>query len=148
MPNAVERVKRMHDTRRTLESTLRNAQEVQRLQYDKKHQPHQFRKGDHVMLSTKNLALKQPSKKMIDKFIGPFVVQDAVGAQAYRLRLPPSYRMHNVFHVSLLKPYHHRTGEPEVNVSAPEVAENGGEQWIVQKILDKRTRRGKTEYLA
>jgi len=64
-----------------------------------------YKLGEHVLLSVKNLKLRQPSKKLSEKYIGPFVVVEAVGAQAYRIRLLPKYRMHNVFYVSLLKPY-------------------------------------------
>ena len=65
------------------------------------------------MLSTRNLKQKRPSKKTSHKFAGPFRVEDKIGAQAYRLTLPNSYRIHNTFHVSLLEPYRHRAGDPE-----------------------------------
>ena len=58
------------------------------------------------MLLIKNLRIEGPKKKISAKFIGPFRIRDAVGAQAYRLALPTTYRIHNVFHVSLLEPYH------------------------------------------
>ena len=57
-----------------------------------------------MLLSTKNLKLKVPKKKIAAKFIGPFQVLDAVGKQAYYLALLTLYQMHNVFHVSLLEP--------------------------------------------
>ena len=37
------------------------------------------------------------------KFFGPFRVLHLVGKQAYKLRLPRKWRIHNVFHVSLLE---------------------------------------------
>ncbi|KYG40295.1 hypothetical protein M433DRAFT_8977 [Acidomyces richmondensis BFW] len=46
-----------------------------------------------MLLSVKNLKLRQPSKKLLEKYIGPFVVVEAVGAQAYRIRLLPKYRL-------------------------------------------------------
>ena len=56
-----------------------------------------------MLLSTRNLKLKVPKKKIAAKFIGPFRVLDAIGKQAYRLALPTSYQIHNVFYVSLLE---------------------------------------------
>ncbi|KAH9845311.1 gag/polymerase/env polyprotein [Teratosphaeria destructans] len=103
--------------------------------------------GDLVLLSSKNLKLSQPSRKMSAKFIGPFAVKEPVGRQAYRLRLLVSYRIHDVFHVSLLKPFEKRDGEPLTNIAVPEIAPDGEELWEVERILDKRVRKGKREYL-
>lgn len=66
-----------------------------------------FKKGDYVMLSTKNLKLKRPSAKLDHKFLGPFPIDAIINPVAVRLSLPPSMaRLHPVFHVSLLEPYH------------------------------------------
>ena len=37
------------------------------------------------------------------KFFGPFQVLHHVGKQAYKLELPRKWKIHNVFHVSLLE---------------------------------------------
>jgi hypothetical protein len=46
--------------------------------------------------------------KLAPRYIGPFKVRGCVGPciLAYRLELPQQLRMHNVCHVSALKPYH------------------------------------------
>jgi len=80
-----------------------------------------------MLLSVKNLKLRQPSKKLLEKYIGPFVVVEAVRAQAYRIRLLPKYRIHNVFYVSLLKPYRSRPRWTGDNVAEPDLAEDGTE---------------------
>lgn len=147
VPNAVERVKRMHHARDALSSHLRTAQEYQGRYYNKKHKPEEFKKGDLVLLSTKHINLAhQPSKKLSSKFIGPFRVQDAVGTQAYRLILPPHYRIHNVFHISLLERWRPRTGQ-EDNTLPPEVTLEGEEVWEVERILKKRIRKNQPQYL-
>ena len=59
--------------------------------------------GDQVWLSTCNLRLACPSKKLAPKFIGPFPVKRKLNEVSYELYLPDSLRIHPVFHVSLLK---------------------------------------------
>ena len=55
------------------------------------------------MLSTKNLQLRKASKKLSNKFIGPFRVAKRIGKNAYQLDLPKEYgRVHPTFYVSLL----------------------------------------------
>ena len=36
---------------------------------------------------------------------GPFVITEVLGPVTYRLKLPTSWQIHNVFHATLLKPY-------------------------------------------
>ena len=62
------------------------------------------------MLATKNLTQKRPSKKLVYKFIGLFRIINKIGAQAYRLFLPPIYKIYNIFYISLLEPYYRREG--------------------------------------
>jgi hypothetical protein len=146
VPNAVERVQHMHSAREKAAEHLKRAQEYQRRHYDKKHKPEFFRKGDLVLLSTKHINLAhQPSKKLSSKFIGPFRVQDAVGTQAYRLILPPHYRIHNVFHISLLERWKSRANQEE-NTQPPDINSEGEEVWEVERILEKRKKKGQIQY--
>jgi len=61
--------------------------------------------GDLVMLSSKNLRTRHPSKKLDHKMQGPFEIEKVVSPNAVMLKLPRRWRLHNVFHVSLLEPY-------------------------------------------
>ncbi|GAB7336849.1 hypothetical protein MBLNU13_g00019t1 [Cladosporium sp. NU13] len=144
---ATERLDRMRIARAQAESKLRVAQAHMKARYDQKHVPTVFCKGDRVLLSVKNLKLRQPSRKLSAKFVGPFEIVEKVGQQAYRLRLPPKYRIHDVFHISLLKAHYDRAGELPANAAAPDIDSDGEEAWEVEKILDERLRNGQREFL-
>jgi hypothetical protein len=62
--------------------------------------------GQDVLLSTVNFKLAHPgTRKLLPKWVGPFKVIERIGKVAYKVELPPNLKMHNVFHVQLLKKY-------------------------------------------
>eukprot|EP00983_Pelagomonas_calceolata_P005083 165350-Pelagomonas_calceolata.AAC.1 len=67
------------------------------------------------MLNTKNLggSSEHGGRKLKPRFMGPFKVQRMVGNVGVQLELPSTWsKIHDVFHVSLVKPYYSRSGEP------------------------------------
>jgi hypothetical protein len=129
---------------------LQAAQQRQKHTADARRADVQFAVGEQVLLSTKNLTLKmQGSNKLLPRFIGPFKVTQQVNAVAYRLELPAILKVHDVFHVSLLKQYKPggRTQPPPLPIMI-----DGEPEFEVETILSHRSRRrgrgkAKTQFL-
>ena len=71
--------------------------------YNRKHRDVRYSVGDLVLLSTQNLKIKGAPQKLQRRFCGPFRIEQVIGTQAYKLQIPNEWRIHPVFHVSLLK---------------------------------------------
>ena len=114
---------------------LKRSVGLQQKYYDRKHRDVTYKVGDLVLLSTRNLKIKGTLGKLQRRFVGPFWVIEAIGQQAYRLSLPTDWKIHPVFHVSLLK---HRNSvnlqedQPISHDDVPEVEEPNHE---IEKIL-------------
>lgn len=67
----------------------------------------QFEEGDNVFLKVqafRQLSLKHNrDHKFSARYYGPYKILKKIGQVAYRLELPPDAKIHNIFHVSLLK---------------------------------------------
>ena len=63
----------------------------------------------------------------------------------YNLAIPPQWRVHDVFHVSLLKPYMAGGGD---GLAVPEpILVDGQEEWEVERILKQRGRGRRVQFL-
>ena len=85
-------------------------------------------------------------KKMAFKREGPFEIEEVLGPLTYRLKLPESWRIHNVFHATLLRPYRESGIYGENYPSPPPNIEDGEEVWEVESILKHRRRGRGYEY--
>ena len=60
-----------------------------------------WKKEDRVMLSTKDLVFKErPMRKLVEKYMGPYEIEEVVSTNVVKLRLPSSMRIHLVVNVS------------------------------------------------
>ena len=74
-----------------------------------------YRVGNKVLISTKDFSkelMKRATKKLMEKFIGPYVVKKVVSENAVELELPAMLRIHPVVNVRRLVKYRRRVLEP------------------------------------
>ena len=58
------------------------------------------------MLSTKDLVFKErPSKKLMERYAGPYEIEEVVLSNAVKLRLPSSIRIYPVVNISRIVRY-------------------------------------------
>ncbi|KAJ9521310.1 hypothetical protein QJQ45_001162 [Haematococcus lacustris] len=146
-----QKVPRAHDfvlnIRRAVEQArlcLEKAQKRQKVYADGKRRHATFAPGDMVLLSTQNMRghSAQPGvRKLKPRYVGPFEVQYMVGEAAVKLELPQQWsRFHNVFHVSLVKPYRSdgSSAVPGVSSPPPEQWLDGEPVYTVERVLDHR----------
>jgi hypothetical protein len=60
--------------------------------------------GNEVLLNAKNIQTVQPTRTLGPKLYRPFRILAKIGKSTYQLELQSHWRIHNVFHTSLLEP--------------------------------------------
>jgi hypothetical protein len=112
----------------------------------REHDPNDYQPGTLVMVNRRNIGSIRPTAKFDDRLIGPFPILSAVGTHAYRLDLGQR-KVHNVFHVDLLRFYKPPSTVPARKVHDHPPAEVPEEDaYVVEKILDSRIRCRRLEY--
>jgi len=89
-----------------LKHSIANAQTRYKKSADNRRSPApEIKVNDCVFVLAKFIKTTCPSKKLSEKFLGPFKVSDRLGLHFYRVKLPDHLKaIHPVFHVSQLKP--------------------------------------------
>ncbi|XP_047978539.1 uncharacterized protein LOC125220408 [Salvia hispanica] len=111
---------------RELKANLELARQQQKIQADKGKRTEEFAVGDWVYLKLhpyrQQTIFRCTHQKLANKSYGPFQVSKRIGSVTYELDLPPTSRVHPVFHVSLLR---RRIGDKVESVPLPPLIEIG-----------------------
>ena len=105
---------------------LEQAQAVQKLYYDRQHRPVSYQVGDWALLRLRQRAAASLSRtatgKLKPRYVGPYRVVELINDVAVRLALPQGARLHDVFHVGVLKKF---VGKPPASPPALPVIHHG-----------------------
>ena len=89
---------------------------------------------------------ERPSKKLTERYVGPYVIEEVVSSNTVKLRLLSLMRIHPVVNVSRIVRYKEQMkGQKKERGKLVEV--EGVEEWEVEKILNKKMMRGVVKYL-
>jgi len=124
-------------------------EEMKKFANRKRREKEEYRVGDLVLLSTKDLKWQMKgrrSEKLTECFVGPYKIKGIVSSNAIELELPKSIKIHPVVNVSRVLLYKLQIEGQKKILPKPVIIE-GEEEFKVEKILNKRTVRGKEKFL-
>ncbi|KAI5120859.1 hypothetical protein M0805_008232 [Coniferiporia weirii] len=97
-----------------------------------------FKLGDKVWLEATNLHFPNRSCKLAPKQEGPFPIIQVLSPLNYRLKLPPAWKIHPVFHASLLSAYTEtNTHRPPFTQPPPDQIE-GHQEFEIEAIVSHK----------
>uniref|UniRef100_A0A9J7YGU5 Gypsy retrotransposon integrase-like protein 1 n=1 Tax=Cyprinus carpio carpio TaxID=630221 RepID=A0A9J7YGU5_CYPCA len=151
VPAVTDLLQRSEDTWNQAHVHLQQAVRRLKEQADRRRRPgHTFQRGQWVWLSTRDLRMKLPCRKLSPRYVGPFKITQQITPVSFRLALPNTYRISPTFHMSLLKPAAapEEEGEGRSREQSPQpVQVESEETYQVRELLDSRRRGRVLQYL-
>jgi len=146
--SVTEFVQKMKKVQEEAEAALKKTREDMKRYVDRERkETEEWKKGDRVLLSTKDLVFKErPSKKLTERYVGPYTIEEVVSSNTVKLRLPSSMRIHPIVNVSRIVRYKEQVKGQKKEEGKP-IEVEGVEKWEVEKILNKKKIRGVEKYL-
>jgi len=102
-------VKKMKEIQEKAKAMLGKAQEEMKKYTDRKRaEVDDYKVGDLVMLSTKDLKyqmVRRRTEKLTERFVGPYKIKKIVSPNVVELELPSTVKIHPVVNVSRIRKY-------------------------------------------
>ena len=145
IPALENRLTTLEEARREALAAHETAHRIMREQNTRNFSP--WKVGDKVWLEATNLCLNYPLRKLAPKRQGPFEIAQVLSPLTYCLRLPSTWKIHDVFHASLLLPYKEtETHGPNFPKPPPDLI-GAEEEYEVERIVSHRGPSGRRKYL-
>jgi len=133
-------VTKMKEIQKEVKAALGKAQEEMKKYADRKRgEANEYKVGDLVMLSTKDLKYQMTgkrTKKLIERFVGSYKIKKIISANAVKLELSSTIRIYPVVNISRICRYIGQVEEQRKEQPTPVIIK-GEEEWEVERILNK-----------
>ena len=129
-----EFVERMRKVQEKAGAALKKAQKNIKKQANKgRKEMEAWKKEDRVLLSTKDLVFKErPVRKLVERYVGLYVIEEVVLTNAVKLQLPTSMRIYLVVNVSQIVRYREQVKGQKKEEGKP-IEVEGTEEWEIKK---------------
>jgi len=131
-------VEKMKEIQKEARAALSKAQdEIKKYVDRKRREIDNYKVGDLVMLSTKDLKYQmvgRRTEKLTERFMGPYKIKKIVLSNAVELKLPSIVKIHPVVNVSRIQRYIRQIERQKREQPAPVIIEEE-EEWEVERIL-------------
>ena len=89
---------------------------------------------------------ERPSRKLMERYVGPYMIKEVVSSNIVKLQLPSLMRIHLVVNVSWIVRYKKQVKGQKKEEGKP-IEVEGVEEWEIEKILNRKKMRGVEKYL-
>jgi hypothetical protein len=101
--------------------------------------PPDFKIGDKAFVKAEFIQTTRPSKKLSEKFLGPYEIISQVGSLSFTLCLPDSmHSIHPIFHVVMLEPETPNTIPNRIQPPLPLIDIDGEHEYEIAQVLDSK----------
>jgi len=126
----------MKEVHKKAEAVLRkNQEEIRKYADRKRSEPEEYRVGDWMLLSTKDLKFQikgRHSEKLTEQFVGPYKVKRIISTNAIELELSSTIKIHPVVNVSRVYMYKDQVEGQKKEQPLPVIIK-GKEEYEVEK---------------
>ena len=143
----VREMKERHEEARA--ALVKSQEEMKRQVNRSRKETEEYRIGDRVLISIKDSSaelMKRATKKLTEKFIGPYMVRKIMSENVIELELLVSLRIYPVVNVRRIVKNREQI-EGQKKIPLPPIEADGEKKYEVEEILDRQERRDKTRYL-
>ncbi len=135
----------MNKTLKFARESLVKTREQMMKQVNKHRKEVDYEVGSKMFLNERNIVTARSFKKLDDKMLDSFTNLDLVDS-SYKLKLPESMRVHDVFHPDLLRPAVDDLLPDQKNEPSGSIVVNDEDEWEIDDILNSRRYRRRLQY--
>jgi len=135
----------MNKTLKFARESLAKTREQMMKQVNKHRKEVDYEIESKMFLNERNIVTARSFKKLDDKMLDSFTNLDLVDS-SYKLKLPESMRVHDVFHPDLLRPAVDDLLPDQKNEPSGSIVVNDEDEWEIDDILNSRRYRRRLQY--